>query len=71
MGSVLATLIYAPLKLTHAITGSVIAGLAWVSTGGDNAVAKTIFNTAVGGDYIIAPDQVRGERKIRFQGDPY
>ena len=71
IGSVLATLVYAPLKLTHAVTGTVVSGLAWLVTGGNGDVASTVFKTSVGGDYVVTPDHLRGRRKFRLQGEPY
>lgn len=71
IASVLGTLIYAPFKLTHALTGTVVSGLAWLSTGGDGAVTRTIFNSSVGGDYVITPSHIQGERSLRFLGDAY
>lgn len=68
MGSALGTLIYAPLKLTYALTGSVIGGLAWIVTGGNNAVATPIVRNAIKGDYVISPSHVEGERSLEFRG---
>ena len=68
MGSALGTLIYAPLKLTYAVTGSVIGGLAWVVTGGNNSVATSIMRNSLKGDYVISPSHVEGERRLRFRG---
>ena len=62
------TLVYTPLKLAYAITGSVIAGLAWVFSAGDNDVAGPIFTAALRGDYVITPDHLTGRERIEFFG---
>lgn len=71
IGAALGTLVYAPAKLTYALTGSIISGFAWVWTGGDGEVASTILTSAIGGDYVILPAHVEGERSLQFLGEAY
>ena len=68
MAAAATTLLYTPLKLVYAITGSVIGGLAWVFSAGDNDVAGPIFSAALRGDYVITPDHLTGHRHIEFFG---
>lgn len=71
IASALGTVVYAPLKIVYAITGTVISGLAWVWTAGDGDLAGTIFNSAAGGDYVITPAHVEGKRSLRVMGEAY
>lgn len=69
--SMLATLVYGPVKLLYATGGLVIGGLAWGLSGGDAQVAKAVITPAVHGDYVITPEIIRGHRAPEFYGrDP-
>lgn len=71
VGSALASLIYAPVKLCYAVGGLVVGGLAWAFSGGDNSVAKVVLTPSVLGDYVITPNHLRGEQTVEFFGrDP-
>ena len=67
-GSAIGSLIYAPVKVVYAVGGVVVSGLAFVFSGGDQDVARTVVTPAVLGDYVITSDHVRGERPIEFLG---
>ena len=71
IGAGLATFVYAPLKLTHALIGSVVSGLVWLLTFGDSDVAGPIFKRSIRGDYVVAPDQLTGRRALVFVGRRY
>lgn len=62
------SLLYAPTKVAYAVGGTVVGGLAWLFSAGDNDVAIPIWNRAVRGDYVLTPEHVRGERSIQFIG---
>ncbi len=62
------TLLYTPLKLAYALTGSVVGGLAWLFSAGDNEVAAPIFSAALRGDYVITPEHLTGRQEIEFFG---
>ena len=64
----LGSVIYMPTKLAYALGGTVVGGLAWVFSAGDNDVAVPIFERAVRGDYVLTPQHVRGEQSIEFIG---
>ena len=68
VGSAMATLVYAPVKLCYALGGLVIGGLAWGFSGGDNSVAEVVLTPSVLGDYVITPAQLSGEEPIEFFG---
>ena len=71
VGSAMASLVYAPVKLCYALGGLVVGGLAWAFSGGDNSVAKVVLTPSVLGDYVITPAHLRGDETIQFFGrDP-
>lgn len=64
----LTSVVYAPVKVAYAAGGSIVAGLAYVLSGGDKDVAKPIFDASVRGDYVVTPEHMRGERDLEFVG---
>jgi len=62
------SLLYVPVKVAYALGGTIVGGLAWCFSAGDNDVAMPIWNRAVRGDYVLTPDHMRGERPIEFIG---
>ena len=68
VGSALSTVVYGPLKLVYATMGLAFGGLGWALSGGDPAVADAVIAPAVGGDYVVTPAHLRGERRLSFVG---
>lgn len=66
----LTSVVYAPVKVAYAAGGSIVAGLAYVLSGGDKDVAKPIFDASVRGDYVVTPEHMSGERELEFVGRP-
>lgn len=66
----LSSVVYAPVKVAYAAGGSIVAGLAYVLSGGDKDVAKPIFDASVRGDYVVTPQHMTGERELEFVGRP-
>lgn len=66
----LTSVVYAPVKVVYAAGGSVVAGLAYVLSGGDKNVAKPILDASVRGDYVVTPEHLRGEKELQFVGRP-
>jgi hypothetical protein len=64
----LTSVVYAPVKVAYAAGGSIVAGLAYVLSGGDKEVAKPIFDASVRGDYVVTPEHMSGERELEFVG---
>lgn len=64
----LCSLVYAPAKLAYATGGAVVGGLAWLFSGGDSAVAGPVLNASLRGDYVVTPQNLRGERPLEFVG---
>ncbi len=68
LGSAIASLIYSPLKIVYSVGGTAISAITLVWTMGDANVAGSIFKQTVGGDYVVVPAHLEGERKLEFFG---
>lgn len=67
-GSGLFTLVYTPLKLAYAGSGLAVGGLVYLWSAGDSYRAGRMTKVILGGDYVITPDHLKGDRKLRFTG---
>jgi hypothetical protein len=67
-GAFLATTVYGPLKTAFALGGGVVSGLAWVVSGGDDDVARTILARAATGDYVVTPSHLEGGQQLAILG---
>lgn len=67
-GAAVASIVWAPLKLVYAFGGLVIGGLGYAWAGADGEVSKRVFKTCLAGDYIITPQHLMGEKRLRFAG---
>jgi hypothetical protein len=65
---VLANVVYMPAKVLYAAGGGLVAGAAYLFSAGDKEVAKPILDAAIGGDYIVEPSHLQGEKKLVFFG---
>lgn len=70
VGSILASVLYSPLKLTYAGLGLITGGLGFVLSGGRPDVANNIIYPAIQGDYVITPSHLKGEEPVIFLGPP-
>lgn len=68
VASWLLTAPYGAFKAAYALGGTVVGGLAWLGTGGDTQVAKSVWIPAITGDYIVRPENLSGQRPINFVG---
>lgn len=68
LGSVVTTLFYSPLKIVYAGLGLVTSGFGYVLSAGNARVASNILDPAIGGDYIVTPGHLKGEKKLAFMG---
>lgn len=68
VGSVLASILYSPAKITYAGLGLITGGLGFVLSGGNTDVATTIINPAVRGNYVVTPRHLKGEEPLIFVG---
>ena len=62
VASVLGSAIYSPVKVQYAALGAVTGGLAWLVTAGNTELAQRIWEPALGGDYLITPQMLRGSK---------
>ena len=62
------TIPYGAAKMTYAIGGGIVGGFAWAITGGNMAVAKSIWIPSMTGDYIVQPQHLTGEKHLNFIG---
>jgi len=70
--SVLASVIYSPVKVLYAGAGTLTAGLAYVLTGGQPDMSQVLLARSLRGDYVITPDHLTRQRSLQFVGrDPY
>ncbi len=71
LGAVGTNLIYMPVKIVWAITGSFTALLAWGFSAGNDDVALSVLNPTLGGTWVVTPDMLRGKEPILFIGPSY
>jgi hypothetical protein len=69
LASLLATIPYGLAKIGYALTGAVAGGLEYAWSGGAKQPAQEIWDSALGGTYILTPDHLRGRKPIKFLGD--
>jgi len=67
--SLLATIPYGLAKIGYAVTGAVAGALEYAWSGGSKQPAQEIWDSALGGTYILTPDHLRGKKPIKFLGD--
>ena len=70
VGAALASVFYIPAKVTYAGLGLITGGLGWVLTGGRTDVANNIIYPAVGGNYVVTPNNLKGTEPLYFVGAP-
>jgi len=68
VGAFFTNLIYMPAKFTYATLGAITGGFAYVLTGFNTKVGKSVWIPSTGGDYVITPRMLRGEDPIYFSG---
>ncbi len=70
LGSVVASAVYSPLKVTYAGLGLITGGLGYVLSGGRKDVADKIIYPAVRGNYVITPTHLKGQKPVIFVASP-
>ncbi len=65
---VLANVVYMPAKVLYAAGGGLVAGAAYLFSAGDKDVAKPILDAAIGGDYLVEPAHLSGDKQLVFFG---
>lgn len=64
----LATVPYGAAKVLYAVSGGVVGSLAWMMSGGNTEVAKAIWSPSMTGHYIVQPQNLTGDKALRFVG---
>lgn len=67
-GCALSNLVYGPGKMTFALIGGFVGGLAYLFSFGDSEASSPIIRCALRGDYAITPEHLRGDRELEFCG---
>lgn len=68
LGSYFLTLPYGGIKMAVAVLGAVAGGMGFIFTGGDKVTAEKIWSPALGGEYVVTPAHLRGEKDLHFLG---
>ncbi len=68
VGSVIATVVYAPLKVAYAVVGSVVGGGAYLVSGFNAETAQAVISPAIRGNYVVTPDHLRQADTLEFVG---
>jgi len=72
VASGLLTIVYLPFKLAYAIGGGIVGGFAYILTGANEDVAKSVWEPSFYGTYVITPSHLKGNEPVRFFGvSPY
>ena len=64
--TVLANVLYMPTKLVYATLGGITGSFAYVLTGANYEAAERVWTPSLGGNYVLSPDQLRGNQPIYF-----
>ncbi len=64
--TVLANVFYMPTKLVYATLGGITGSFAYVLTGANYQVAERVWTPSLGGNYVLNPEQLRGNQPIYF-----
>ena len=64
--TVLANVLYMPAKVVYATLGGVTGSFAYVLTGANYQVAEHVWTPSLGGNYVLNPEQLRGNQPIYF-----
>jgi hypothetical protein len=71
MAAVGTNLVYIPVKIVWAISGSLTALLAWGFSAGNGDVALSVLQPSLGGTWVVTPEMMRGDDPILFIGPSY
>ena len=66
--SAVATIVYFPVKAAFSLAGGIVGGLTYAFTGGNEEATKDVWNASMGGDYMVEPKNLTGEKPLNFIG---
>jgi len=67
-GSVLTSLVYAPVKASFCVLGAIGSGFALPFAGPKKAGA--VAESSCSGTWILTPDMLKGKEQVKFVGNP-
>jgi hypothetical protein len=67
-GTVAGNIFYVPAKMVYGVLGGITGGASYLLTGGNTQTANTIWRSSLGGDYVLTPDMVAGQKPVHFSG---
>ncbi len=68
LASAVSSLVYGPAKVLYAAGGLALSATTLIWTFGDTDVAGPLFTQTVGGDYVVTPSHITGDRELNFFG---
>ena len=68
--SVFLSIPYGLGKFLFATLGGIFGGFTYAFSGGNEAAAKSVWNTSMRGTYVITPEHLQGNKAVRFLGVP-
>ena len=71
MAAIGTNLVYIPVKIVWAVSGSLTALLAWGFSAGNSDVAMSVLQPSLGGTWVVTPEMMRGDDPILFMGPSY
>jgi hypothetical protein len=66
VAAMLSNAVYMPLKLGYAGLGAVTGGITYALTGGSRETADNVWVASMGGDYVVVPDNLTGDKPLEF-----
>src|SRR5438093_11522335 len=70
VAAALLTIPYSVFKVVFALSGGIVGGLAYVFSGAEETIAKTVWDVSVRGTYVITPDHLKANKAVRILGVP-
>jgi hypothetical protein len=68
MVTVLANVVYMPVKVVYGVMGGVTGGFAYVLSGANRDIADGVWVPSLGGDYVLTTDMMTGRDRVHFSG---
>jgi hypothetical protein len=68
MVTVLANVVYMPVKVTYGIMGGVTGGFAYLLSGANRDIAEGVWVPSLGGDYVLTTNMMTGRDRVHFSG---
>ena len=68
VGTLAGNILYVRAKLGYGILVGITGGASYIITGGNQQTANTIWRSTLGGDYILSPEMITGQKPIHFSG---